>query len=519
MAFSEKSTINVFLPSNQTCKPGQHALGWNKDINNCSIYVIAAFVTEEYASRVDNCEDLLWSRVMGQVSDHVTVGEVGQLPFFVSDSQSVLPNKSQRTVFIYYNNGSNNPTYRLREFEEDGSPVNFSKHLQPDDFNDGLEFALAAINTVPFLMSSLSKFHGHHIFSPQTNSHMTEITFLKIILAGITLVTWGMKGLLKLFMLFITGCSTLPLFNRLNVLTVGRLIATRRNQYNYCVQDVKNRNDAGQQRIGQDAVGLVERQLVWLMGVPAGLKLNSALDQLLGEFFLYLIGIWSAYLRFVVGPLLYPIVFFMTLSSCLGMSVLLALLGDILSVMTFHIYCFYVFAAKMYSVQVYTLGSLWRLFTGKKWNVLRNRVDSCEYNVDQLFLGTLLFTVLFFLLPTVAMYYFVFCLLRLIVLSLHVVISITISVSTTLPIYGLLIRLLNPLQFPGGIKLELKTPLPSCLSSIHLLLKRQSCSWMSLWQWSGCPTLMQMVDIKNLVKLLLVGQLVYPWSWKEMNKV
>ena len=44
---------------------------------------------------------------------------------------------------------------------------------------------------------------------------------------------------------------------------------------------------------GQDAVGLVERQLVWLMGVPAGLKLNSALDQLLGEFFLYLIGIWS----------------------------------------------------------------------------------------------------------------------------------------------------------------------------------------------------------------------------------
>ena len=34
---------------------------------------------------------------------------------------------------------------------------------------------------------------------------------------------------------------------------------------------------------GQDAMGLVERQLVWLMAVPAELKLNSALDQLLGE--------------------------------------------------------------------------------------------------------------------------------------------------------------------------------------------------------------------------------------------
>lgn len=29
------------------------------------------------------------------------------------------------------------------------------------------------------------------------------------------------------------------------------------------------------------------------------------------------------------------------------------------------------------------LSSLWRLFRGKKWNVLRQRVDSCSYDLDQ----------------------------------------------------------------------------------------------------------------------------------------
>jgi phosphatidylinositol glycan class Q protein len=212
---------------------------------------------------------------------------------------------------------------------------------------------------------------------------------------------------------------------------------------------------------GQGTVEVVKTQLVWLMGVPAGFKLNSALDQFLGEFFLYLINIWSAYLQAVVAPILPIVVSFIALTSCLGFSVLLALSADMLSLMTFHIYCFYVFAAKIYSVQVYALGSLWRLFTGKKWNVLRNRIDSYEYKVDQLLLGTLLFTVLLFLLPTVAMYYLVFSLLRTSVLAVHVMINISINLLARIPIYGLLIWLFDPLQLPGGIKLNLKTHLQS----------------------------------------------------------
>lgn len=59
---------------------------------------------------------------------------------------------------------------------------------------------------------------------------------------------------------------------------------------------------------------------------------------------------------------------------------------------------------------MYAMASLWRLFRGKKWNVLRQRVDSAVYDADQLFVGTLLFTVLLFILPTTGLYYVVFTL-------------------------------------------------------------------------------------------------------------
>lgn len=36
----------------------------------------------------------------------------------------------------------------------------------------------------------------------------------------------------------------------------------------------------------------LEELLQWLMGAPAGLKMNRALDEVLGRFFLYHIHLW-----------------------------------------------------------------------------------------------------------------------------------------------------------------------------------------------------------------------------------
>ena len=46
--------------------------------------------------------------------------------------------------------------------------------------------------------------------------------------------------------------------------------------------------------------------------------------------------------------------------------------------------------------------------SGQKKNVLRNRIDSCDYDVEQLLLGTILFTFLSLLVPTVMVYYVLF---------------------------------------------------------------------------------------------------------------
>ena len=66
------------------------------------------------------------------------------------------------------------------------------------------------------------------------------------------------------------------------------------------------------------------------------------------------------------------------------------------------------------------LGSLWRLFRGRKRNVLRRRVDSCAYDPSRLLLGTLVFTVLFFLTPTVAVFYTFFCIVHAVAVGIQV---------------------------------------------------------------------------------------------------
>lgn len=50
-----------------------------------------------------------------------------------------------------------------------------------------------------------------------------------------------------------------------------------------------------------------------------------------------------------------------------------------------------------------------------KKNVLRQRIDSCVFDMDQLVVGTLFFTVICFLFPTVTVYYVFFSLVRLLI--------------------------------------------------------------------------------------------------------
>ncbi|XP_048188264.1 phosphatidylinositol N-acetylglucosaminyltransferase subunit Q [Perognathus longimembris pacificus] len=276
----------------------------------------------------------------------------------------------------------------------------------------------------------------------------------------------------------------------------------------------------GNNRIGQLAEALVpvadhvaeelQHLLQWLMGAPAGLKMNRALDQVLGRFFLYHIHLWISYIH-LMSPFIERILWHVGLSACLGLTVALSILSDIIALLTFHIYCFYVYGARLYCLKIYGLSSLWRLFRGKKWNVLRQRVDSCSYDLDQLFIGTLLFTILVFLLPTTALYYLVFTLLRLLVVTVQGLIHLLVDLINSLPLYSLGLRLCRPYRLAAGVKFQVLeqeagrplrllmqiNPLP--YSRVVHTYRLPSCGCHPKHSWG------------SLCRKLFFGELIYPW--------
>ncbi|XP_032316554.1 phosphatidylinositol N-acetylglucosaminyltransferase subunit Q isoform X2 [Camelus ferus] len=273
-------------------------------------------------------------------------------------------------------------------------------------------------------------------------------------------------------------------------------------------------------RIGQLADALIpvadhvaeelQHLLQWLMGAPAGLKMNRALDQVLGRFFLYHIHLWIGYIH-LMSPFIECILWHVGLSACLGLTVALSILSDIIALLTFHIYCFYVYGARLYCLKIYGLSSLWRLFRGKKWNVLRQRVDSCSYDLDQLFIGTLLFTILVFLLPTTALYYLVFTLLRLLVVTVQGLIHLLVDLVNSLPLYSLGLRLCRPYRLAAGVKFrvlehEAGSPLlllmqinPLSYSRVVHTYRLPSCGCHPKHSWG------------SLCRKLFFGELIYPW--------
>lgn len=48
----------------------------------------------------------------------------------------------------------------------------------------------------------------------------------------------------------------------------------------------------------------------------------------------------------LLSPFIEMILWYVGLSACLGLTVALCLLSDIIALLTFHIYCFYVYGAR-----------------------------------------------------------------------------------------------------------------------------------------------------------------------------
>lgn len=163
--------------------------------------------------------------------------------------------------------------------------------------------------------------------------------------------------------------------------------------------------------------------VVWLMGAPAGFKvrspwwfdrnsksplyshilsgmalqLNAPLASILGNGILLWFNLWEFVLSLLVdadapwsvaltSPRVADVATFAWRN--VGATLQLTLLSDALAFLSWNSYWVYQYFTKLNLLQFGLLSSLWKLFLGKKNNVLRKRVDSCEYDVSQVRTGT-----------------------------------------------------------------------------------------------------------------------------------
>lgn len=94
---------------------------------------------------------------------------------------------------------------------------------------------------------------------------------------------------------------------------------------------------------------------------------------------------------------------------------------------------------------------MWNLFRGRKHNPLKQRIDSCDFDLEQLLLGTVLFTMLIFLFPTIAFYYVCFSVLAATLALLRAIIHIFKHIIGLFPYYGLTLSFVDKKSLSGGL--------------------------------------------------------------------
>ncbi len=174
-------------------------------------------------------------------------------------------------------------------------------------------------------------------------------------------------------------------------------------------------------------------------------------------------------------------------SGFMGVSFALSTMLDVLKILTIHQYCFYIYALRIYKLEMECLKSLFRLFRGKKLNPVRLRIDSYSYNIDQLFIGTISFCIVFFLLPTVFMYYIVFLSLRLLILIIHLIMKLLIVSFSNIPIYELVLYFIKPSVISNRIKFTVCDQFKSnSLNYSFFSVKKVKINFNQLLTISGC---------------------------------
>ena len=149
----------------------------------------------------------------------------------------------------------------------------------------------------------------------------------------------------------------------------------------------------------------IHENLIYVLGFPAGFKPNPNLAHFVGSYALSLVSGFRFFTK-ALEPFKLVILFSGTTFGCLGLSVMLAALHDLLFIFSGFIFFMYSVFARCYMHTLEMAFTLFKLFRGIKYNVIRQKDDMVSFKVSELYFGVLLISMIIFLLPTFAMFYF-----------------------------------------------------------------------------------------------------------------
>ena len=195
----------------------------------------------------------------------------------------------------------------------------------------------------------------------------------------------------------------------------------------------------------------------WLVHWPLGIKLNHELALFLADT-LGSITLWYSMLQRLFDTHV-PWFVHICIVACriAGITAAIAMVADCLTVATLHLHVLYSILVHVYAFFLHAASELFDVFRGKKRNPLHGgRLDNAEHEVDQLFVGTILFTLLVFLFPTVLLYYLACAVPFFFVHCTKTIIKKLVDIFYDLPLYTECMRHIDASYAPGGILIDVR---------------------------------------------------------------
>ena len=212
----------------------------------------------------------------------------------------------------------------------------------------------------------------------------------------------------------------------------------------------------------------LEDHIAWLETFPAGFKLNVQLTHTMGHGIRSILNHHKAFMLSTISdPLIsrnYVVPTLGMIAAFGGWTTFLAFLVDLWRLEIIHVTFLAICFRKLYQTELYLLSALFRLFRGKKRNVLRQRTDTMKYDAMQLLVGTIAFCVCVFLWTTVMVYYTFFVIWNLLMHIPLMGCSILYLLSRSIPLGSMIFRMSNPHWFPKDLYLELNGELRNHLN-------------------------------------------------------